>query len=141
MWVLSSKEHLNLIMSRILLKSVAVLGLALASCSMPFMDDDSDSAQSFEAHEPTPAHKGGLSQSPDGFAKYFLNHDSNTPYSYQQGSIFDSLLGSVRSNRRDFGDTTSSSRTYVRPYSPGRSNGEGLGKLLLERNSSDPYQN
>jgi hypothetical protein len=126
-------------MSRILLKSVAVLGLALASCSMPFMDNDSET--SFEAHEPTPPHKGGLADSGDGFAKYFLNHDTNSPYGYQQGGLFDSLLGAFSSDRRDFGDTTAPSRAYVAPYSPGRRNGEGIGKLLLERNGNDPYQN
>ena len=128
-------------MSRFLLKSVAVLGLALASCSLPFMDSDGDHEPSFEAHEPTPPHKGGLADTGDGVAKYFLNHDTNTPYSYQQGSIFDSLLGSFSADRREFSGATSRSRTYVRPYSPGRSSGDGLGKLLLERDGSDPYQN
>lgn len=128
-------------MSRFLLKSVAVLGLALASCSMPFMDSDSDTETSFEAHEPLPPHKGGLAETGNGVSKYFLNHDTNTPYQAQQGSIFDSLLGSVRSNRKNFGDATKQSDVYVQPYAPGRRNGEGLGKLILNRDKSDPYQN
>ncbi len=104
------------------------------------MDDDSDS-NSFEAHEATPAHKGGLSQTPDGFSKYFLNHDTNTPYSVRQGSIFDSLLGAFSDDGPAFGNATATQRPYAQPYSPGRRNGEGFGKLLLERNPSDPYQN
>ncbi|MDP7061913.1 MAG: hypothetical protein QF489_03145 [Planctomycetota bacterium] len=126
-------------MSRILLKSVAVLGLTLASCSMPFLDGSNSNP--FKAHEPTPAHKGGLAQTPDTISKYFLNHDTNTPYSARQGSLWDSMVSVFTSDGRDFGEATATHRPYVRPYSPGRTNGEGLRKLLLEYNPSDPYQN
>ena len=125
-------------MSRILLKSVAVLGLSLASCSMPFMDDDSSS--SFEARETTPVHKGGLAETHDGFSKYFLNHDPNTPYSYSQGGIFDSLLSVFSFEDDSFGAATRPRPVYAAPYDPGRRNGEGLGKLVFDRDSSDPYQ-
>lgn len=126
-------------MSQILLKACAVIGLTLASCSMPFMEE-SDSS-SFQVERTTPPHKGGLADSGDGFAKYFLNYDTNTPYDYRQGVIFDSLISSVRSNRKDFGASTQRPSTYAAPYTPQRSATAGLLKLGLNRDKNDPYQN
>lgn len=108
--------------------------------SMSFWGDDGDDT-SFQVRESTPPHKGGLSQSGDGFAKYFLNHDSNTPYASRQGSIFDSLLGVFSSNSSNFSSATQRPDTYVAPYTPQRSATSGLLKLGLNHDKSDPYQN
>jgi hypothetical protein len=129
-------------MSQILLKACAVIGLTLASCSMPsmsFWDNDDDS--SYQVRETTPPHKGGLAQSGDGFAKYFLNHDTNTPYAAEQGSIFDSLLGVFTGSGTDFASSTERPDTYTPPYTRQRSATSGLMKLGLNYDKSDPYQN
>jgi hypothetical protein len=130
-------------MSRTLLKSFAVIGLALASCSMPSMSlwgDDGDDS-SYLVRETTPPHKGGLADTGDGFAKYFLNHDTNTPYASRQGSIFDSLLGAFRCEGNDFSNATQRPATYVAPYAEQRSLTSDILKLGFNYDKSDPYQN
>ncbi len=126
-------------MSRILLKSLAVLGLSLASCSMPFFGDNGSSP--YDARSSTPPHKGGLADSGDGFAKYFLNHDTNTPYSKSQGSLADSLLDVFSSHNTGFGAATARPSTYTAPYRGTRSLTNQVSRFALNRDTRDPYQN
>jgi hypothetical protein len=137
-------------MSRILLHSLAVLGLTLASCSMPssfpfFGDDDAEAAATarneapFEVRETTPPHKGGLAATGDGFAKYFLNHDRYSPYSYGQGSTMDSLWGWWRSDRKDFGGSTERPATFTPNYDAGPSLLDSASKYGLNRDKNNPY--
>ena len=100
-----------------------------------------DDSSSFQVRETTPPHKGGLADTDDTISKYFLNHDTNTPYAKRQGSMVDSLLGIF--NRRDNGFAAATKRpsTYVPPYSEDRCLTTSLSKFALNIDKNNPYQN
>lgn len=124
-------------MTRTLLRTTVLCLLFLGSCAMPFQQSDSE----FQAREITPPHKGGLADVGDGFSKYFLNHDPNSPFDYGRGSSFTSSIMSMFESETDnFGCNTRRPETYSPNYADQRCLGDSFLKYALERDSKDPYQ-
>ena len=111
--------------------------------SMPFGDGNGDAAgsRSFDVRETTPPHKGGLADTGDGIAKYFLNHDTNTPHTQRQGSIWSSLFGVFSSHNTGFGAATARPSVYVPAYSFKPDVVDAALKFTVNHDSKDPYQN